>query len=188
MLEGASDYDYTKNKRRLIPAEPLRRFYAAAIEHVGAPPQAAALVAYTLVKADLRGVHSHNVWWVKGYTERLRHGGLNPRPTVHVMRATASIALLDADSDMGQVGSVAHGFDYAKKNSRGGVGVVAVRNSNPFGAAAYYTELATQQNQIGFATIDAEPTMAPWGGAQQLIVGNNPLAYGVAARGFSRNT
>jgi LDH2 family malate/lactate/ureidoglycolate dehydrogenase len=66
-----------------------------------------------------------------------------------------------------------------RKAGTGGVGVAAVRNSNHFGAAAYYAMMAANQQQIGFATTDAEPTMAPWGGAQKLVVGNNPLAYAV---------
>jgi LDH2 family malate/lactate/ureidoglycolate dehydrogenase len=66
-----------------------------------------------------------------------------------------------------------------RKAQENGVGVATVRNSNHFGAAAYYALMAAHQQQIGFATTDAEPTMAPWGGAQKLVVGNNPLAYAV---------
>jgi LDH2 family malate/lactate/ureidoglycolate dehydrogenase len=162
-----------------VPIEPLRRFCASAFERVGVPAEAAALVADTLVEADLRGVHSHGVWWVKTYTNRLRQGGLNPRPHLHIVRETASMAVLDADQALGQVASSAAMKLTMRKAGAEGVGVVAVRNSNHFGAAAYYAAMAARQHQIGFATTDAEPTMAPWGGAQQLVVGNNPLAYAV---------
>ena len=168
-------------EQSIVPVAPLRRFCAAAFEQVGVPAADAALVADTLVEADLRGVHSHGVWWVKGYTDRLRQGGLNPCPNLRVVRETAAIMLLDADNGMGQVASGAamrHAIRMAKTS---GVGVVTVRNSNHFGAAAYYALMAAQEQQIGFATTDAEPTMAPWGGAQKLVVGNNPLAYAIPA-------
>ena len=164
---------------QVIAVEPLRRFCTAAFEQVGAPAADAALVADTLVEADLRGVHSHGVWWVKSYTERLRRGGTNPRPRLTVMRETPALVLLDADGALGQVASVRAMQLAIEKAKQSGVGVAAVHNSNHFGAAAYYAQMAAQQNQIGFATTDAEPTMAPWGGAGKLVVGNNPLAYAI---------
>jgi LDH2 family malate/lactate/ureidoglycolate dehydrogenase len=164
---------------QVIAIEPLRRFCAAAFEQVGVPAADAALVADTLVEADLRGVHSHGVWWVKSYTERLRRGGTKPRPQLAVIRETPAMVLLDADGALGQVASARAMQLAIEKAKQGGVGVAAVHNSNHFGAAAYYAQLAARHNQIGFATTDAEPTMAPWGGAGKLVVGNNPLAYAI---------
>lgn len=164
---------------KVLPASALRRFCTAAFEQVGVPPADAALVTDTLVEADLRGVHSHGVWWVTTYTKRLRHGGVKPRPNLRIVRETGAMVLLDADGGLGQVASVAAMRHAIAKAKSSGVGVAAVRNSNHFGAAAYYAQMAAQEQQIGFATTDAEPTMAPWGGAQQLVVGNNPLAYAI---------
>lgn len=90
------------------------------------------------------------------------------------------MALLDADRGMGQVASVAAMRCAIQKAKATGVGVVTVRNSNHFGAAAYYAMIAAQENQIGFAATDAEPIMAPWGGAKA-VVGNNPFAYAIPA-------
>jgi len=164
---------------KLVPVEPLRRFCVAAFETVGVPPADAAVVTDTLIEADLRGVHSHGVWWVTTYTNRLRQGGVNPRPSLCVVRETPAMVLLDADGALGQVASVAAMHQAIGKARASGVGVAAVRNSNHFGAAAYYAQMAAAANQVGFATTDAEPTMAPWGGAQKLVVGNNPLAYAI---------
>jgi LDH2 family malate/lactate/ureidoglycolate dehydrogenase len=162
----------------LVHRDPLHRFCAAAFERVGVPAEDAALVADTLVEADLRGVHSHGVWWLITYTQRLRHGGLNPRPDIRVVRETPAMALLDADRGMGQVGGIAAMRCAIQKARATGVGVAAVRNSNHFGAAAYYALMAVPEGQIGFAVSDAEPTMAPWGGAKA-VVGNNPMAYAI---------
>jgi LDH2 family malate/lactate/ureidoglycolate dehydrogenase len=165
---------------RTIQAEPLRRYCAAAFERVGMPAEDAATVAETLVEADLRGVHSHGVWWLTTYTQRIRHGGINPRPTMRVVRETPAMVVLDADRAIGQVAGVAAMRQAIEKARVGGVGVAAVRNSNHFGAAAYYAMMAAQKGQIGFAVSDAEPSIAPWGGAQA-VVGNNPIAYAIPA-------
>lgn len=169
----------------VIRPEPLRQFCAAAFERVGLTPADAAAVADTLVEADLRGVHSHGVWWTLTYTQRLKAGGVNPRPNIQVLRETAAMAVLDADRGLGQVASLA-AMRRAIQMAKGcGVGVVTVRNSNHFGAAAYYALMAAQAGQIGFAVSDAEPVMAPWGGAKA-VVGNDPLAYAIPATdGFS---
>lgn len=164
----------------LIQAEPLRQFCCAAFKRVGLPAEDAASVADTLVEADLRGVHSHGVWWTLTYIQRLQQGGVNPRPNIRVVRETQAMALLDADRGMGQVAGMEAMRRAIQKAQGCGVGVVSVRNSNHFGAAAYYALMAAQADQVGFAVSDAEPTMAPWGGAKT-IVGNNPLAYAIPA-------
>jgi LDH2 family malate/lactate/ureidoglycolate dehydrogenase len=165
---------------RYIQAEPLRRFCAAAFEGVGMADDDAATVADTLVEADLRGVHSHGVWWLITYTQRVRHGGINPQPDIRIVRETPVMVVIDADRAIGQVASVAAMRQAIHKAKACGVGVAAVRNSNHFGAAAYYALMAAQEGQIGFAVSDAEPSMAPWGGARA-VVGNNPMAYAVPA-------
>jgi LDH2 family malate/lactate/ureidoglycolate dehydrogenase len=163
---------------KLVHAEPLRRFCATAFERQGVPANEAGVIADTLVEADLRGVHSHGVWWMTTYVRRLQRGGVNPRPNIKVVRETPAMLLLDADGGMGQIAGVTAMRHAIEKARSLGVGVVGVRNSNHFGAAAYYATMAAHEDQIGFATTDAEPTMAPWGGTK-LVVGNNPLAYAV---------
>jgi LDH2 family malate/lactate/ureidoglycolate dehydrogenase len=166
----------------VVEAAALRRFCEEAFERAGVPADDAATVADTLVEADLRGVHSHGVWWMTTYTRRLRQGGLNPRPAVRALRETPCLAVLDADRAMGQVAGV-RGMKLAtEKAGTAGVGVVTVRNSNHLGAAAYYALLAARKNQIGFAVSDAEPVMAPWGGAKA-VIGNNPMAYAIPVDG-----
>ncbi len=163
---------------QLIQADPLRRFCAAAFEYAGMPAEDADIAADTLVEADLRGVHSHGVWWTPTYVRRLRQGGLNPSPDIKIIRETQAMVLLDADKSMGQIASVVAMRHAIQKAKSVGVGIAGVRNSNHFGAAAYYAQMATSQNLIGFASTDAEPIMGPPGGASA-VVGNNPFAYAI---------
>ena len=60
---------------------------------------------------------------------------------------------------------------------------VSVRNSNHFGAAAWFAELPTRADMIGFAfTIGGINHMVPWGGAEAML-GNNPFAVAFPVRG-----
>ena len=63
-----------------------------------------------------------------------------------------------------------------------GIGSVAVRNSNHFGTAAYWTRRMTQAGVVGILTTNGSPAMAPWGGTMK-TVGANP--WSVAAPGGS---
>ena len=61
--------------------------------------------------------------------------------------------------------------------------VVSVRNSNHFGASAFYALQAVERGMIGFAATNAGPTMAPTGGREGRL-GNNAFAVAVPAARF----
>jgi LDH2 family malate/lactate/ureidoglycolate dehydrogenase len=62
-----------------------------------------------------------------------------------------------------------------------GVGVVSVRRSNHFGAAAYFVNRAAERGELGFAFSNARARVAAYGGASQLF-GTNPLSFGAPLR------
>ena len=138
----------------VVRANALRRFCAEAFERTGVPDEDAAIAADTLVEADLRGVHSHGTWWLKTYIQRLQQGGLNPRPNIQVIRETPAMALLDADRAMGQVAGVQAMRLAMQKAKTSGVGVVTVRNSNHFGAAAYYQYITKSDKRVARGKLD----------------------------------
>jgi len=53
-----------------------------------------------------------------------------------------------------------------------------VRNSNHFGATAYYVLQIARQGMVGIAVTNSPPAMAPWGGRAPLL-GTNPIAIAV---------
>ena len=71
----------------------------------------------------------------------------------------------------------------AKRSRRAkahGIGAVALRNSNHFGTALYYTLMAARADCVAFLTTNASPAMAPWGGRKK-IVGTNPWSWAAPA-------
>lgn len=149
---------------------------------VGMKADEALAVAANLVEADLRGVESHGVVRLPIYVERLAAGANNPRPEVRVVRETRTTAVVDGDNGMGQwVGMRAMEIAVAKAAREGEPSWVTVRNSNHFGAAALYAEMAVKAGMIGLAfTIGGINHMVPWGGAEAML-GNNPFAMAFPA-------
>ncbi|MEJ8815541.1 Ldh family oxidoreductase [Variovorax ureilyticus] len=162
---------------KLVSEQSLKKFCNAVLCKAGVPADEASVVVDNLVQADLRGVDSHGVVRFPIYIKRLLDGGTNATPRPKVLRDSPTAVVYDGDNGLGHlVGVRAMQLAIDKSHEHGGCAFVAVRNSNHFGAAAYYAEMAARQNMIGFAfTIGAINHMTPWGGAEAML-GNNPFA------------
>src|SRR5262245_39706752 len=121
-----------------IPAAKLMAFCQACFEKLGLPPSHARLTADNLVFANLRGVDSHGVIRLKVYLERLRAGGFKPKARPKVISQRQSSALIDGCHGLGQVAASAAMKLAITKARKTGAAVVSVRNSNHFGASAFY--------------------------------------------------
>ena len=164
-----------------VPAEALKEFCHRCFVQLGLGPEDAAITADNFVFANLRGVDSHGVIRMKVYADRLRAGGIDPKAQPSVIEESPATALMDAHNGIGQVASVAAAKLAISKSHESGFGLVGVRNSNHFGAAAYYTMLALDEGMVGFAATNAGATMAPTGGREARL-GNNPFAIAVPAQ------
>lgn len=162
----------------VIMPDQLREFVTRIFEAHGMPHDDAFVVADHLVEADLRGVYSHGVIRVEPYTNRLKAGGMNPRPNIQVLRETPGTALIDGNDAAGQVVGVRAMNLAIEKAKNVGVSYVGARMSNHFGTCAYYAQMALPHDMIGVAaTVGGTNIMAPTGGISKLL-GNNP--FGVA--------
>jgi LDH2 family malate/lactate/ureidoglycolate dehydrogenase len=140
----------------------------------------AALLAETLVAADLRGVHSHGVLRVPDYVGKLLDDGVNPAGRPRVVSESAGAIVVDGGNSMGQIGSTFAMRAAIARARETSVAVATVRGSNHCGAMAYYAMLALPENMIGIAATNALPTMAPWGGIDK-ILGINPMGVAIPA-------
>jgi len=166
----------------LIGQEVLENFCRSVFEKVGVPSDDARIASRNLVEADLRGVHSHGVVRFPIYIKRIRDGGTNPKAQVRAVRQTRTTAVVDGDNGLGHFVGVRAMEMAIEKASDGDCAFVAVRNSNHYGTAAYYAEMAARRNMIGLSfTIGAINHMAPWGGAEA-VLGNNPFAIAFPTR------
>jgi LDH2 family malate/lactate/ureidoglycolate dehydrogenase len=163
-----------------VQANALRDFCAGLFEKVGVPTTDARTVADSLVEADLRGVASHGTTRVGIYLERLQAGLINPRPTMAAVRETPTTLLLDGGNGLGPVVGIRAMDEAIRRAETYGTAWVSVRNSNHFGAAAYYVQRAVAKGCVGLALTNAPATMALWGGRTPFL-GTNPFAMGIPA-------
>ena len=143
---------------------------------VGLDDKDAAIVAESLVDADLRNVISHGVTRVGNYMDRLKNGGTNPHPNITVVQETGTTALIDGDDCLGSLISEQAVALARKKASDHGLGCVCVRRSTHYGAAARWSLKLAGDDMIGFTGSNVEPLMCVTGSNSKGI-GNNPFSF-----------
>jgi ureidoglycolate dehydrogenase (NAD+) len=164
----------------LIPAEQLRTFGQGIFLKVGVPLDDARLVAEILVEANLRGVDTHGIYLAHLYARRLQKGLINPTPRFRFEKKRAGVGILDADFSLGQLSTLEAARKAVGMAREAGNGIVAVKNSNHFGAAAYYAEYCAKQDCIGLVMSDGECDVIPFGGREKFH-GTNPLCCCIPA-------
>jgi len=173
-------YPKSETDRRVSPSA-LQAVTEAIFTRCGMSAEDAALLARSLVHADLRGVNSHGVLRVPDYVAKLTVGGVDPRGRPSVVSDRGAAIVVDGGNSMGQIGGTfAMRLAIARARDTG-VAFAAVRGSNHCGAMDWYTLMAAEENMIGLAGTNALPTMAPWGGVEK-IVGINPLSITIPAK------
>jgi LDH2 family malate/lactate/ureidoglycolate dehydrogenase len=165
---------------RRVPAEQLAQFAVQVLVASGVRADDAELVADSLVSADLWGHSSHGILRLPWYVARLRTGVMRAAVDPAVARDGGAVVVLDGGAGFGQV-IAAHAARLAIARAREhGVAAVAVRNSNHFGTAAYFTRMAPPAGCVAVLATNASPAMAPWGGARKRV-GTNPWSVAAPA-------
>ena len=96
-----AEYPGSEHERR-VPAADLADGVARIFEAAGMGPADAALLADSLVHADLRGIHSHGTLRVPD-TKKLTTDGVDPGAVPVVERRTGAAIVIDGANAMGQV-------------------------------------------------------------------------------------
>lgn len=160
-----------------IPHQEALAFSQRLLEAHGVSADDAATVADNLVAADLRGVDSHGINRLPSYLARVRQGVLDPtaRPTTD--QTTPVVALVDGHNAFGAV--VAREAVRAAVSAARtyGLGMVACRRSNHFGAAAWVVQRALDEGMASLVFTNSSPALPAWGGREALL-GVSPVACG----------
>jgi L-2-hydroxycarboxylate dehydrogenase (NAD+) len=167
---------------RRFPSQHLEAFVARALRAVGLPQSDAEQVARLMIRADLRGADGHGIFRLPQYVRRIKAGGMNVRPNIHVAQETEATALVDGDNGMGHLALGFAARVAMDKAARAGIGWVGVRNSNHAGPAALYAMMPLERDMIGiYLAVGNANHMPPWGGVE-LLLSTNPIAVAIPAR------
>jgi LDH2 family malate/lactate/ureidoglycolate dehydrogenase len=167
---------------RTINWETLRAYCQKIIMSLGVPEGEAFTVAECLVDADLCGVESHGVSRMTIYTKRLETKVVSSVFKVAVEQDYPAGLTLNGCNSMGMlVGKYA--MEKCVERARiNGSCFIACNNSNHFGMASSYVNMAARAGMIGLCATNAPPNIAPWG-SYKAYVGTNPLAISAPTNG-----
>ena len=162
-----------------VAVDDMRPLVEGIFEKLGLPAADAQQAAEVLMYADLHGIDSHGVSNMMQHYERwIGTGDINPTPEPRVLREAPATATIDADRALGLVMGPRAMRQAMDKAAVCGIGAVAVKNVNHFGACAYHAQLALERDMIGIVMTTSGLCTVPTYGAKAML-GTNPI--GVAA-------
>jgi len=133
-----------------------------------------------LLDADLSGIESHGVQRLIRYHKEITEGLVKVSAVPETVRETPISATIDANDAMGQLMGIEAMDTAIEKAKKCGVGIVAVRNSNHYGIAGFYTRRAASEGLIGICMTNTEAIMVPTFGSKAML-GTNPIAFSMPA-------
>jgi LDH2 family malate/lactate/ureidoglycolate dehydrogenase len=158
----------------IVPVEPLTRFCESILEGAGVPRHKARITAACLVASNLRGVDSHGIQLLPFYIDQLLAGEMDPHTDGRVISESGSCLHFDGQNGIGQwiaETCTRHAVRIAQQQ---GVGFVVAKESNHFGAAAWWAQKMRDAGQIGIVICNASPIVPPWQGREGRL-GTNPI-------------
>ncbi len=156
-------------------------FISSALQAEKVPAGDADIIANLMVKSDLAGADGHGIFRLPAYLKRIRAGGVNLNPNIHIEREQGATALINGDNALGHLvmnKAVALAIKKVKQHS---VCWVGSHFGNHSGAASVYVRKLAEHGYIGiYMAVGNANHMAPWGGID-LLLSTNPIAIAVPA-------
>ncbi len=164
-----------------LPIIQAEEFIANVLQANKVPGADAKVIAQLMVKSDLVGADGHGIFRLPAYVKRIRAGGFNLNPNIHVEREKGATALINGDNAFGHLvmnKAVDLAIEKVKQHS---VCWVGSHFGNHSGAASVYVRRLAEQGYIGiYMAVGNANHMAPWGGID-LLLSTNPIAIAVPA-------
>ena len=159
----------TRLDAKLLEPIFVRHLDAAGVDH-----ESVGHVVASLLQTSLRGVDSHGIQLFPHYVRASRAGRINVAPRVRIEYTGNSTVVLDADHAFGHRAG-ANAIDLAIEIAqKAGAGIVSVRHSTHFGAAAYFALRAAERGMLGFAFTNADSLVKAFN-ARTPVFGTNPI-------------
>ncbi len=149
---------------------------------MGYPEKQADVTAWALVEADARGVNSHGVGRLEFYESNIKNGFNIPAAEPEIVHETPLSVVVDGHHGVGAYVAQFAMNKALEKAKAAGAGFAAVRNSNHFGMAALWGEMATAQGYIGMSFCNTRICSVVLFGKDR-ILGTNPMCFAIPSSG-----
>lgn len=164
-----------------IPANDLTDFAARLLSAGGLGDEEAALVARSLVGANLRGHDSHGVMRIPYYLDAAKKGEVVKEAPFEVLRETASLVAADGHWGFGQTQARRLMNRLIEKVQGEAVAIGTLVRSSHIGRLGEYCEQAADAGLVSLVMVNTHGCtrrVAPPGGTAPRL-GTNPIAFGV---------
>ena len=161
-----------------VPVSELTHFCEAILQGAGVPRHKAEVTAACLISANLRGVDSHGIQLLPFYIDQLLAGEMDAQTDGRVISESGCCLHFDGQNGLGQWVAetcCAHAVRIASEH---GLALVSAKESNHFGAAAWWARKMRDAGQIGIVMCNASPIVPPWQGKKGQL-GTNPICMSV---------
>jgi len=163
-----------------LKVDVLQEFTTSVFNKLGVPLDDAKIATDILITADQRGIGSHGLQRLKRYTNGLKTGVMKPIADIRVLKETPNTLLISGGDGLGQVvgyKAMKLVIDKALKNN---IAFAAVRDSNHYGIAGYYSMMALEHDLIGLSLTNSAVLVVPTYG-KDAIMGTNPISIAIPA-------
>jgi len=167
-----------------IETHRARDFCEAIFQGYGFSSDESKIITGVLLRADLYGIESHGIHRLVRYHDEITSGQVDVKAKPQIVHETGISACVDANKAMGQLAGVQAMELAIKKAQTNGCGMVTVRNSNHYGIASFYTEMAAAEDLIGVCMTNTEAICVPTFGSEAMT-GTNALALAMPAEPFT---
>jgi LDH2 family malate/lactate/ureidoglycolate dehydrogenase len=142
------------------------------------------IITDVLLRADLYGIESHGMQRLVRYHDEITSGQVDVRAKTEIIHETAISACIDANKAMGQLAAFEAVNLAVEKAKKTGCAMITVRNSNHYGIAGYYANLAAEEDLLGICMTNTEAICVPTFGSQAMT-GTNAIALSMPAAPYT---
>ena len=164
---------------RRTRVEELRAYLIEVMLKCDMSTEDAQVTADVLVTTDTWGTYTHGSKQLRPLLA-LRPDRMDVKAVPEVVGQGPAWAIVDGHYAMATVTSCKAMNIAIEKAKSSGAAFVGVRNSNHFGGAGFYANMAAEQNMIGIAMTNTNPLMVV-PGSKSMVIGTNPFSYAVPA-------
>ena len=152
-----------------VPASDLQKQLSSIFEAVGTPEDHAKIAAKVLVSASVRGVDTHGVANVVGYSQSVENGVYTTPQQMDIISESETTALMSGGNGLGLVSAYRAMEIAIEKAKKHGLGMISVRDGHHVGMVAYYAMMALEHDMIGMSMTTAAPAVRPALGAKKML-------------------
>ena len=161
-----------------ISIENENKLIVEILKAYGTQENEAKIVADVIVDGDIKGFSTHGLGRFPQYIKSIEAGTIKTEGDFEIEKESESTALINGNHKFGHY-ITTKAMDLAvEKANKTGIGIVGIHDSNHYGIAGYYADIASIQDMIGVVISNTEVAMAPFGGKKALI-GTNPITISI---------